>query len=285
MSLLEVDPSVLRENFSEASFPVKHNLAGHPLLTLDRIGQLADSLPDSQVEHNLGNVPDVLPGGEAPRLDASPGEIARGIETNGCWMVLKRVNTDPEYKQLLADALNEVIPLVADTEGGATIQQGFIFLTAPNSNTPVHFDPEQNLLLQIMGPKEISVGDWPDHDTETHHIEQYYGGGHRNLESKPEQSTAYRMNPGDGVYVPLNAPHWVRTFDEPSISFSITFNTRYSESLTDIYSVNARMRRLGLSPHPPGEGAARDRTKAALWRSMRRGKGMAKIITRRNGRG
>jgi hypothetical protein len=283
VTLLEFDPDVLRQNFSEAPFPVRHTLAEHPLLKLDRIAQLADSLPESQVEHNLGDVPEVLPGGEAPRLDASPGEIARGIETNGCWMVLKRVESDPEYRDLLEQSLSEVIPLVSDRQGGATKKQAFIFLTAPNSTTPLHTDPEQNLLLQIKAPKQIEVGSWPDEQTEIEHLERYYGGGHRNLDQMPPDAQTFRLEPGDGVHVPLNAPHWVKSFDEPSISFSITFNTQYSEFLTDVYSVNARLRKLRLSPQPPGNRARSDRAKAALWRSLRTGKQALRSATSRDG--
>ena len=85
--MLRIEPSDLQAGFSRAPFRVGHDLADHPLLQLDRIGDLADALPADHVEHNLGAVPDVLPGGEAPRLDATPGEIARGIHDNGCWMV------------------------------------------------------------------------------------------------------------------------------------------------------------------------------------------------------
>ena len=272
MSVLEFDPEVLKKNFSEAPFPVKHNLVDNPLLKLDRLAELADSLPDSQVEHNLGDVPEVLPGGEAPRLDATPGEIARGIETNGCWMVLKRVESDPEYKALLEESLDDVIPLVADRQGGATIKQGFIFLTAPNSTTPVHFDPEQNLLLQVKALKRMDVGTWPTEEAEREHLEAYYGGGHRNLEEMPPNAQTFMLEPGDGVHVPLNAPHWVKTFDEVSISFSITFNTKFSESITDLYSVNARMRKLHMSPKAPGVHPGADRAKSALWRNLRRSK-------------
>jgi hypothetical protein len=277
--VLEFDPEVLRENFSENPFPVRHTLVDHPLLTLDSLGRLADSLPDDQVEHNLGDVPEVLPGGEAPRLDASPGEIARGIETNGCWMVLKRVETDPAYGALLEQSLGEVIPHGSDRQGGATKKQGFIFLTAPNSFTPVHFDPEQNLLLQIKARKQIDVGRWPDEEAEREHLEHYYGGSHRNLESMPPDSQTFMLEPGDGVHVPLNAPHWVKTFDEVSISFSITFNTKYSEMLTDVYSVNARLRKLRLSPRPPGLRSGSDNAKAAVWRTVRRGKHLADRLT------
>src|SRR3954469_7497792 len=130
LTVLEFDNQTVQEGFSRVPFEIKHRLSEHPLLKLDRLPQLADSLPDTQVEHNLGDVPEVLPGGEAPRLDASPGEIARGIETNGCWMVLKNIETDPEYQALLHRTLDEVVPLIGDREGEMRRREGFIFLSA-----------------------------------------------------------------------------------------------------------------------------------------------------------
>jgi len=279
VTVLEFDPKTVQEGFSRKPFEVKHHLSDHPLLKLERLAQLADSLPDSQVEHNLGDVPEVLPGGEAPRLDASPGEIARGIETNGCWMVLKHVQTDPEYRDLLHEALADVIPLVEDRVGGATKEQAFIFLTAPNATTPLHSDPEENFLLQVKAKKQMEVGSWPTPADEHAHLERYYGGGHRNIDQMPPNPRRFILEPGDGVHVPLNAPHWVKNFDEPSISFSITFNTGQSEFLNDVYAVNSRLRKLRLSPHPPGEHPSGDKAKAALWRSLRRGKHLVKSVS------
>ena len=284
MTLLDFDTQVLQDNFFERPFAIRHNLVEHPLLKLDRIGELADSLTPGQVEHNMGDVPEVLPGGEAPKLDQEPGEIVRGIETNGAWIVLKRVETDPEYKELLDQTLDEVIPLVADRGGGASNKQAFIFLSAPNSTTPVHFDPEDNFLLQIRGPKEMNVAPWPSGEMEHDEVERYHGGGHRNIGVKPEGGTAFKMGPGDGVYVPLHALHWVKTFDQPSISFSITFNTQHNERLIGAYRLNARLRKLGMSPNPPGTRPGSDRAKAAVWNSLRRGKGAVKALSGRNGR-
>ena len=283
MTLLDFDTETLQRDFFERPFAIRHNLVDHPLLKLDRIGELADSLQPGQVEHNMGDVPEVLPGGEAPKLDQPPGEIVRGIETNGAWIVLKRIETDPEYKALLDQTLDEVIPLVADRGGGASNRQAFMFLSAPNSTTPVHFDPEDNFLLQIRGPKEMNVAPWPSGEMEHEEVERYHGGGHRNIGVKPEGGTAFRMEPGDGVYVPLHSLHWVKTFDQPSISFSITFNTQHNEQLIGAYRLNARLRKLGLSPKPPGERPGSDKAKAAVWNGLRRGKGAVRSLTSRNG--
>ena len=77
---------------------------------MDALAQLADFLPIENVEHNTGRSPSVLVG-DAPVTDLLPGEIARGIETNGCWMVLKNIEHDPAYRELLYLTLDEVEPL------------------------------------------------------------------------------------------------------------------------------------------------------------------------------
>jgi hypothetical protein len=263
---------VLVENFAKHSFPVKHHLTDHPLLALDAIADLADRLPAADVEHNLGDVPEVAPSGEVERLDATPGEIARGIETNGSWMVLKRIDQDPPYRELLERSLDEVVPHVAHKEGGYTRQEAYIFLSAPNSVTPAHLDPEHNLLLQVRGTKKMTVGSYPNPESEHREVERYFGGGHRNMDRLPGDSITYDMNPGDGVYVPIYAPHVVHNGPQVSISFSITFYTEARERDQSVYSVNARMRKLGLSPRHPGHNRRADRLKAGAWSGLRRAK-------------
>src|SRR5207244_5316170 len=81
----------LRRDFPLKPFAIRHRLAGHPLLTLPRIAQLASELPRDLIEYNSGKVaisqdPDAI---RAVNLD--PVEVVKSIETAGAWMVLKRV--------------------------------------------------------------------------------------------------------------------------------------------------------------------------------------------------
>ena len=161
MSVLEFNEQEVRESFSSAPFAVHHSLSEHPLLKLG-LARPARRLPAglagrAQRGRRAGGAPGRR--GSTPR--ATPGEIARGIETNGCWMVLKFVETDPEYSACPDEALDEVLPVVAAREGKATKKQAFIFLTAPNATTPLHTDPEENFLLQVKAKKQIEIGKWP----------------------------------------------------------------------------------------------------------------------------
>lgn len=268
---VEVDPAVLDQGFAHHDFPLRHDLVSEPLFELDAIAELADSLPDDQVEHNLGNVPEELPDGwSAPRADLTPGDVARGIETNGCWMVLKRVESDPRYSAILDEVLGDIIERVAHREGGATRKEAYIFLSAPNSTTPVHIDPEHNVFLHVRGPKRFVVSDFESPDVAEQAIKRYYGGAHRNLERMPDGARTYDLEPGQGIYLPPHLPHMVKTFDPVSISFSTTFYTKATEDLLNLYSMNARLERLKLPAAPPGRHPASDRAKSMVWRGLRR---------------
>src|SRR5215813_5699575 len=92
------------------------------------------------------DLPMVMPGG-APDLELSPGEMVRGIEDNGCWMVFWYVDKDPAYKALLDRCLDEAESYLPPGTGSALQREAFLFLYAPNAVTPIHFDPEHNFLL------------------------------------------------------------------------------------------------------------------------------------------
>jgi hypothetical protein len=283
-SLLDLDAPGFEHKFGRQAFLVHHHLSDHPLLTLTSLAELADFLPARYVEHNIGDVPEVIddPDRELKRVEQSPGEIARGIETNGCWMVLKEIEQHPDYRELLNASLDEVEELVAGLDGPMRARKGFVFLSAARSVTPVHIDPEHNLLLQIRGTKAMSVGQFGDGDRHHRELERIYGGKpSRYLDHRPDAMQSYELLPGVGICVPHSAPHSVRNGDETSISLSITFQTRASERRGSVYAVNSRLRKLRISPRPP-DGTGRDRAKDALWRLARAPVRAARAIGRRS---
>ena len=110
-------------------------------------------------------------------------------------MVLKNVEQDPVYGALLRECLEEVRAL-SEPEGGMTLQEGYIFISAPNSMTPSHVDPEHNFLLQIKGTKEMHVGRFDDTVEEQLQLERIYLGGHRNLSQEPDSARCFALTPG-----------------------------------------------------------------------------------------
>ena len=195
---LQIEPTALSGAYSRRPLAIRHELADHELLTVEALADLADFLPLESVEHNTGRLPSVLVG-DAPISDLLPGEIARGIENNGCWMVLKNIEQHPAYRALLYATLDEVEPLISVQEGSMQNREGFVFLSAPGSVTPTHVDPEHNLLLQVRGTKEMNVGRFPDAETEQRDLERFYGGGHRNIDQLPVDTQTFALAPGGGV--------------------------------------------------------------------------------------
>lgn len=266
---LTIDESDFRGSFGVRPVEVGHDLLEHRLLTLESLAGLADRLPEAQVEHNIGDLPEIVTDAEdVQRSKMTPAEIARTIDSNGMWMVLKLIEADPEYRALLDETLDEVAGYLPDGEGPMLRREGFIFLSAPNSVTPSHTDPEHNILLQVRGRKEMTVGEFPDEKTRQQELESHASGGHRNIEWMPVNAQLFDLHPGDAVYVPPHAPHWVKNGGAGSVSLSITFRTPGTDKTARVSAMNARLRRIGFSPKPPGSRPAADTVKAGASRML-----------------
>src|SRR5579872_803750 len=213
--LLDLDRRACHDCIGRHEFAIGHNIVNHPLLSLEAIAELADALPPVAVERHAAKQPLLVPGGAAD-LSGPPSETVRTIETNGRWMVLWNLEQLSPYRRLLDDILDEAAPLLPEGEGGMGRRDAFLFLSAPNAVTPVHFDPEHNFLLQIRGSKEMNVGRFQDSAQERRELDRYHNHGHRNLNEVVPLSTKFVMHPGDGVYVYPWAPHWV--FNGPAVS-------------------------------------------------------------------
>jgi hypothetical protein len=268
--LLNIENGSFARSFGRAPASVSHNLCEHPLLSLESVARLAERLPEDRIEHNLGDLPRIADPRAVRQSDLPVGEIARTIDTNGCWMVLKNIELDADYGRLLDEALDEVDGSIAQREGGMTGREGFIFLSAPGSVTPSHTDPEHNFLLQVRGTKDMNVGRFVDTETEQLALEQALGGGHRNIKWEPHEPRRFRLEPGDGVYVQPHAPHWVDNGSTASVSLSITFQTPANRRTIRVHSLNAKLRRFGMSPAAPGRRPGLDRGKDACSRVIDR---------------
>ncbi|MEL6716573.1 MAG: transcriptional regulator [Planctomycetota bacterium] len=276
--LVRFDGDRFARSFGREAFPVEHELEGHPLLSQGRLAQLARTLPDDCMEWNAGDVGLVHdPASERPN-GLCAAETVERIDACGSWIVLKRIERDPEYAGLLARCLSDLDAGLAPLGERRFRTRGFIFLSSPGAVTPLHLDPELNFLLQVRGSKAITVYDRGDRGVVREaDLERFAAGGHRNvafdLESQ-EAPVAWRLAPGDGVHVPLHAPHVVQNGDDVSISLSVTFQTQTSDAERAVLLVNHRLRQLGLSPRAYGGAGWSERVKHALVRSVRGARGL-----------
>lgn len=260
--------------YPDQSTKLSHGLVGHGLLTLDALATLAERMPATSVEYNLGKLPLGVTAEDTPANGLTLGETIRTIDTNGSWAVLKNVEHDPAYAALLDDALAELEPIVASKTGPMLHREAFIFLSSPGSVTPFHMDPEHNILLQIMGQKTMTVFPARDEDlVPAQKSEDFHGGGHRNLvwqDGFKARGNAVRLEPGDAIHVPVKAPHFVENGPTVSVSLSVTWRSERSVAEGELHSFNALLRKRRL---PVGKVSAKPETQGIrrlVYRIMRK---------------
>ena len=262
-----------RAFYPERPGKLTHGLAGHPLLSLEALVGLAGRLDPKQVEYNAGDLPYGVDPAEVPHTGLSPQETIRRIEQCGSWMVLKNVDTDPAYGELLDAALSEVAPVIEPVSGEMLARVGFIFVSSPGAVTPFHLDPEHNILLQVRGSKTMMIVPGTDDVVPHEKHEAYHVGGHRNVPWRDDYEARghkFELTPGEAVHVPLMWPHWVKNGPQPSVSFSITWKSHWIYEEADVRGMNHMLRRWGIDPRPPAPFPQRNTGKALAFRAIRK---------------
>ena len=256
--VITADRDALRRDFPLKPFAIRHKLAGHPLLTLPRIAQLAAELPRDLIEYNSGKVaisqdPDAI-----PAVDLDPVEVVKSIETAGAWMVLKRVENSPEYRALLEDTLLSVARargFNSLADAGFEQVEGFLFVSSPNSTTPFHLDSEDNFFVHIHGEKFFTIFDNTDRTIVSDDEIERSMTKHRNLkydESFAPRGQEFHLFAGDGCYVPYQWPHWVRT-----VRFVLDLDGDHLEDARSAAAERSALLQLDAARHRPAAAAAR----------------------------
>jgi ribosomal protein L16 Arg81 hydroxylase len=134
----------------------------------------------------------------------------------------------------------------------------FVFVSSPNSVTPVHFDIEHSLLMQVRGSKTVSIGSFESDAVRRHEINRYWDGSHGRIEALPQEAATYTLTPGRGLYIPPGTPHWVRNGPDISMSVTLTYFTAATVRENRIEDFNSRARRVHLNPREPGYSSTVD---------------------------
>lgn len=276
---MTVFPSKARTAFAAAypETPAKfaHELTGHPLLTLPALVDLAARLDPADVEYNPGKLPIGIAAEDIPAPALSVADTIRAIEEADSWMVLKFIEKDAAYGDLLNDTLAELRGIIEPVTGEMLTLQGFIFVSATHAVTPFHFDPEHNILLQIAGSKVFTIFPHADEAIVSPLAHELFHRGehHRNLryeEAFVAKGEPVTLNPGDALHVPVKAPHWVKVTSGPSISLSVTWRSEWSYEEADARALNHLLRKFGVSPASPRRLPQRNRAKSFAFRGLRK---------------
>ncbi len=260
-------------HYPERPHVLAHDLSSHPLLEIEALAQLAEGLPFNSVEYNRGDLPIGVDGKPGPN-GMTIAETIRKVAEAESWAVLKNIEQVPAYEALLLGLLEEIRPQIEAATGAMLTPQGFIFISSPHAVTPYHFDPEHNILLQIRGTKAMTqfpAGDTRFVPDEAH--ETYHSGGPRELkwdDAMLPHGTECALSPGEALFVPVMAPHFVRNGPLPSVSLSITWRSEWSYRESDTRIFNAILRGRGYTPKAPGRFPQQNYAKAYAYRVLRK---------------
>ena len=224
---LELDSDAFLRCLNTRACFVRHRLTDHPLLALPRLLELARRLPSKYVRINSGAVAVNATPAEIPGTGLSTDDSFRRIEDTNTRIMLKHIELDPEYRDLLHACLGELealghprhprhseprrLRLHLRTEPDHALPHG------PGDQLPAA-DPRQEDVPRPAGRRPFDP----------------VGGRHRAVLLRPARlacrsrrsgrarPTPFEMAPGDGVHIPVNHPHWVTTDNEVTISFALT---------------------------------------------------------------
>lgn len=264
----------------DESFMVTHELGSHPLFTVEAVRDLARRLPAGSAEPSptdtsasgdgaSGNAL-VAAGGlgyePAPMVDAGPALAA--LEGRRESLYLHNIERDAQVGSVALDLLGRLYPALGVAPADVTTEEAYLFLTGGPATTSTHVDHELNFLLVLRGHKRVFVADVPSPEAEVA-LEMMYSGGYGTCAAVPEQGREFEVGPGEGIFIPPRAAHYVVNGDEPCAALSIVFGTAALDRESEIYRANALLRRVGLTPEPPGAGPVRDRMKVGSVRTLR----------------
>jgi hypothetical protein len=254
--------------FNRSPFEFFHGLAQHPLFKIPRLLELAKATREKRpndLYYDVGK--DVRINSRWDQMGPKPPveEAVRNIQQAGAWVTLHQAQKDPEYGAVFHQCMREFEALTGlNFKDQMQVEDALIFVTSPNRITPYHIDRECNFLLQISGHKTIYVFDQKDREVlPESEIERFWTVDNNAATYKSQyqdRAVSFRLVPGSGIHIPVNAPHWVKNDNNVSVSLSVNFTWKDSER-ANVYRANYWLRKMGLNPAPPAASKVRDALK------------------------
>jgi hypothetical protein len=187
------------------------------------------------------------------------------LRNANAWLTLLNVEDDPGMAELMNSHLDQLesgmIAKRGNKQGKLRKRVAFVFVSSPNSVTPVHFDIEHSLLMQVSGEKTVSIGRFESDAVRRHEFDRYWDGSHGRIENLPPEVAAYTLTPGRAVYIPPGTPHWVHNGPDVSLSVTLTYFTAATVRENRIEDFNSHLRRRHMKPREPGRSTIVDTAK------------------------
>jgi hypothetical protein len=270
MGRLELAPKVLDRSFNREPIGFDHNLSTLGMFELDSLRTLAEKYTghdsDFMVASSASAPDQKFRSVKATNL--SPAEAIDGLKTQSVRILLKRPqNYDSRFQKLLDGLTGQVVGLSEELRDDRIVRlESSIFLTSAKTLTPFHFDPSAVFFFQIAGEKIYHV--YPPRALTEPEMEQFYFRGLVDIAQvdlnrrDPKLEHVFNLSAGKGFHQPQNAPHWVETNADVSISYSFFFETQAARKTSMTRGFNYYMRKVGAEPTPPGARPRLDAFKA-----------------------
>jgi cupin-like protein len=264
---------------------LRHQLAGHPLMTTESLAELALRIDPDYVRFHDGERSVATNMGTLLRTDPTRESLRKAIANlhkAKAFVQLMNIRSDPPYRALLDELHAELLPFLPSRDRALINRDASAFLASPRSVTPFHLDHEQNFLCHLRGPKTFYVWDHRDRSVISERaLETFYRVGKLRdpiyqADVEP-RAHVFELQPGDCIFMPMGSPHAAVTGDDVTATFSLLMNTRSSYDMVETYRVNHVLRRFGLSPRPVGDSPATDLLKAHTLEAARAFRDLARF--------
>jgi len=269
---LKLPANAVEQSFNREPFGFKHNLNQLDMFELESLANLAERQYGSEHQQDFFLASSaVAPNQKFRAVESVNLELAqafRSLKDHSIRILLKRPeNHDPRFRKLRDDLMEQIFDRSPDLRDDRVLRlESAIFITSAATLTPFHFDPSAVFFCQIMGEKTYHLYS-PSALTEPE-LEQFYFRGMVDIaqveltERDPAQEHLFRLSAGTGLHQPQNAPHWVETQGDISISYSFFFETMTARKTNRIRGFNHYLRMAGAEPKPPGLHPGIDTLKA-----------------------
>jgi hypothetical protein len=267
---LELTPQILDRSFNREPIGFNHNLNTLSMFELDSLRTLAEKYAGHDSDYMVASsasAPDQK-FRSVKSTDLTPSQAIERLNTESVRILLKRPqNYDSRFQKLLDGLTEQVVSLSGGLKADRIMRlESSIFLTSAKTLTPFHFDPSAVFFFQITGGKIYHV--YPPTALTEPEMEQFYFRGLVDIAQvelnrrDPKLERVFNLAAGKGLHQPQNAPHWVETNGDISISYSFFFETQSARKISRTRGFNYYMRKIGAEPTPPGARPRIDAFKA-----------------------
>ncbi len=263
--------------FGHRTVVARHRLHEMELFSDAELVSVLENHPREHMQaFTMGTDPsDILQWRSVDIAGVSGKDLLAAIRCGRLWFHLFKMQSfDVRYRELLEQLFSELtdrcqnlIPL----NKSATL-----ILSSPTALVYYHADPQLNLLWHVRGSKH--VWSYPACDSEIMNqqlMEDIFASyADEEVPYRPEfdsKATVFRLDPGDVISWPLNAPHRVTNLDGLNVSLSTTYETEECYRRKLVYCANRYFRRsFHIPTWSTQEGGAASYLKRSAYRVLSR---------------